>query len=517
MKKIFIISIIFTSMILLGNAQKLTQMTPPIDELSRTSLRVFEDSKDEISLLLTPAVRGRWGQDKAGNNTYIMHIERNANKIQSIIPNHIPDDYSVLLVCNNESEFIVYLSDYEKKEKQYTIYKNTYSKTGKSTFKPEKVASFELLGKDNNYVFTSKSEDKSKCSIVFVVCDNKKVLKTIHAITMDNKGNILWQKSENVQLPSASFNIQGCKVNNDGTIYSAIISYDINPRGNIVNNEYVNILTFSENETKIASEAVKGFVIRESAMKMLKNGNIVVSGYSSAQPKSDVNNVFQIQFNPQDESFSSFAKHPLNKIDNLLNTKALGGQIKLEKLNFTVLDIVELENGEPVILGELRAVVARRDSKGFTYYVHHAANILYHNLSETNTTNVVLRKYQTSTSGGSMSNVTNWSRLLISYSYLVKGNDVYFIYNDHAKNFDKPRTDGCVYSYVLGKSACATLAKIDEDGKISKHLINRAKVNSCQFYTNIHSFEDETLLLFNKRKNAFALKTDNMIFKLTDF
>ena len=503
-------------MVLLGNAQKLTQMTQPIEALSVTKVSnsyVFEDSKNEISLMATPIIQGRWGKDKDGNNSCILQIERNANEVQSIQPNLIPDDYSVLQVCNNESEFIVYLSNSKKEEKQYTIWKNTYNKAGKSTFAPERVTSFELLSKDNYFVFTSRSEDQSKYSIVFFACDNKKALKTIHAMTTDNKGNILWQKSENIQLPSATFDIKGCEVSNDGTIYSTIVSHNINPQGNIINNEYVNILTFNENEANIASEAVKGFVIRNAAMKLLKNGSVVIGGYSSNQAKSEINNVFKIQFNPQGESFSSFAKYPFKKNDDLLNEKVLGGQVKIEKLNIVILDIVELGNGEPVMLGELRMVTESTD-RG---YYHHATNILYHNLSEANKTNVVIRKYQTSTAGWSMMNTTNWCNLLISYSYFVKGNDIYFVYNDNAKNIDKPRTDGCVYSCVLDNSACTTLAKIDEDGKISKDIINRADVNSCQFYTNIYSFEDETLLLFNKRKGAFALKAENMIFKLTDF
>ena len=516
MKKNFIISIIFTSMILLGNAQKLTQMTQAIAELRITSLPksyIFEDSKDVISFMSIPI----WWSDDAGNNSYIMQIDRNANEIQSIQPNFISLTYSVLQVCNNKSEFIAYLSDYKKGDSQYTIWKNTYNKTEKASFEPEKVASFELNSKDEYFMFTSRSEDQSKYSILFFVYDSKKVLKKIHALAIDNEGNLLWHKNENINFPSKTFYIKGCEISNNGTIYSTIVSHDINSRGNIVSNEYLNILTLTENEAKVTSEAVKGFTIRHTAMKILKNGNIAISGYSSAEIKSVTDNVFQIQFDPHNETFSPFKKYPFNKIDDLVNRKTSGGQIKTEKFKFDVVDIVELENGDLITLGEMREIIRKVYSSGMPICIHHAANILYHNFSERNTTNIVINKYQKGTSSWSSKSYTSsWNEMRLSYSHFVKGNDIYFVYNDDAKNIDKPRTDGGVYTCTSDKNAGVILAKIDANGNVSKNIIHRAKTNSYHFYTNLHPFEDEILLFFNKENGMFT-PNDNMIFKLTDF
>jgi hypothetical protein len=441
-----------------------------------------------------------------------MQFEQNSDKIRSINGFHIPKHYSVIQTCNNNSELIVFYSEYEYKATHYTIWKSVYNKTEKTTFNPKKIASIELDPKDRVIVYSSHSEDQSKYSILFLICSNFSGLKSFRAMSIDKEGNILWDKNDELNLPSNTFYIKDCKTHNDGTIYTAIVSHNINSRGNIIENEYLNILALNENMSEITSEAITSGTIRDFGMKILKKGNIVIAGYMSTEAKSETDKVFHAYFDTQDKSFSGLNIRFINNIMNVKKKSNLGLNIlHAGTFGYTVIDIVELGNGDPVMLGEMRGWGEKLNSPA-TF--SHATNVLYHNLSEANNSvNAVIQKYQLAT------------RLsLISFSHFVRGNDIYFVYNDHIKNFDKPHSDGDVYTYEFDrrrpKSTCTTLSKIDADGKVSKKEIHRfSKKNSpFFFYDVIHSFENETLLTFAKiNKKMFQHPYNYSIFKLTDF
>ena len=513
MKNFFFISIIFISMILLGNAQTLTKITEPIEHLQITNFvesRVVEDNSDEITFLTTSITKGRRWQDKKGNNSFITRINRNRNNVLSISANFIPEKYSIPKILNHQSELVLYLSSYETTEEQCVLWKNSYNKTEKSTFKPERVAACKILRQDGYHVYSSQSEDKSKHSILFLIFDNLKSIKKLYAIVMDNEGNILWEKEENINLPSQTFRVNGNQVLNDGTIYASIVSQDINPRGNIIENVYLSILAVNEDKTKIVSEAVTDFTIHNSKMKMLKNRDIVVAGYSSDKDKPEDYKAFQIRFNTYNESFDSFELRPLQKV-TFSNDKKAGVQLDAEKFNYEIVDIVELENGNPIMLGEMRAETISYGEQ-HTIYVPITATVLFHNLSETdNSTDIYFQKYQAG---------YGLSLKRISFSHIVKGNDIYLIFNDNINNFNNPRTDGYVHTqhfYTPTKMSCTVLAKVSIDGEISRKIINHAETNSCFFLKKVHTFENEILLLFQKEAKAMSVKSDNMIFKLTDF
>ena len=482
-----------------GYAQSLSKQKL-VYEKSNTSLTAYYTFKgdDGTTIFHTPVIKGKSSYDKDKNNAFLLKLSDDKNSFSSISGFRMDEDYKILHVFDNPEEVVVFYSLDQPFKKKYTLWKGSYSKSKPAlTFAPTLIASFETSNYSAESTLAVASEDGSKHAIIFFSTDIQSNFKGMYSMVTDNYGNVLWEKAGMPKFPGNLFTVLNTHVSNDGIIYlpTSVTSRTRVKTGHVIDEDFLSMLIIREDEMEVISKENPRLTISSLATKLLDNGQILLAGYSIVRTiEKQTNSYFTLSFEPKDNSFGEFRTKVIQEFDETISRFALSlsgaGQLSDKDFSLVIRDIVQLANKDIILLGEQES---KRYDDGYNY---HTKNILYHNLSNEDIPNVQIEKSEKITKANK---VNNLQLHLLSYSYFVVGNTIYFVYNDDIKNYDKPYLDGRIHDLNTKSRAsqfCTIVAQIHSDGKVEKKMLDKIDNPYLKFLTLIEANDTEALLAF---------------------
>jgi len=413
--------------------------------------------------------------------------------------------YDYIGACDNDENVFNFFTFSDNKADTYGLYVDKQSKKGSSyKFAPKKVVTIPLENKDKVSRYFAKSEDGSKIAFSMLLTDKKSVIKGIYTIVMDNSGEVMWKSSQDISFENSTIYIHDMVISNSGEVYFASISRNINNRGNIADSETCVLMKIDENGNEILSQNVEFGYVNSINLKILKNGNIFMTGYYSKEVKDNAIGLFSMFYDTKTETLGEFTLRNLEKfVTDKKGGNLLAGMRSNSSFTLICRDIYELENGNIVLLGEQKLVFTVRDQSG-TYYVHHYKDIFYHQFSPTGEEVQFQKvdKYETYTS--------SYSTTIRTFNSFQAKNDIYFLYTDIEANHSKSKPE-VVRPFAANNlvKACTVVAKISDDSSLTTKVINK-RTETKQLYSGLLYNNDNHALLF-----FYDLKSNRYIRKLT--
>ena len=322
------------------------------------------------------------------------------------------------------------------------------------------------------YTFVKKSPNGQKLSIIALFdANSKKESVEIFTTVVNDKGTIQWDKFTTLRGNQKQYNISDFEVTDSGEIVCVSKVYkDEKAKDKVKNRRDQEVAGYSMNLFKINHNTTKpqkvtleveGEFVHDASIKILESGDIICSGLTSTKHNGNITGIFyaryQSDFVPIEMDTKRFNFNDL--VD--LSQEEIDVNIKKKKKmgidnNYDLSDIIPLSDGS--ILMTMEQNYIRSSTTGYnnfdpafsrginsrqrtdTYLVSN--DILIVNVTsrgEISQINIVPKKQsfliQTGFFRPSIDvETTRKSSPYLSYSYFIKNDQVYFIYNDHKDN-----------------------------------------------------------------------------------
>ena len=415
---------------------------------------------------------------------YIYSIDKMNNKTTKVQVMN-PDNYYFHGCFENENEIIGIYAVSDDKTKEYTIEMNSYEK-GSRTYEwnPREIASYNYERKDDSYLTTAISPDKSKIVIVYMQVNKKNLFKGAAVMTFNNRGELLWENHLDLEFQNKTFAIEDCAIDNEGSVYLPIVSYVEAKKSRT--DEQLHLYRISENNSVEAVEDVSFGFIEELKLKILKNGNIFIGGYYKTELGIDDNEAgyFGAFFDVQTDNFSNLVS---TKFPSSYKEKRViyGGNLtpKLDNQQHQVKceEIFELDNGKIVLIGEQSKMYISRgyNNNAQNIYYYYAKNILY-NLFSADGNAEEFKMIKKAQYYSSTTIYDDYNKAFISFNAFQKGNDIYFVFNDNLENYTGKQDK--VYK-MNWKKTCTVLVKMNENGEEERNILLNSKTQKKIFQT----------------------------------
>ena len=224
--------------------------------------------------------------------------------------------------------------------------------------------------------------------------------------------------------------------------------------------------------------------IHSAGILQLDNGSCFIGGYYGEAASKPSIGYFSCIFDPNSENIVETHNYMLPS-----EQQAQDKHMFLIHLKYRIFvqDIVRLENGKIVMLGEHRAYAVQTSRVGnatYTEYSNWASDVVYQTFDTKGECerNDMVRKLQSHKTNAYLPLETFcpltfcFHDYFISYSSFVKGNDIYLIYNNSLDPSGYCSTNPMEY----GK-ACMRLAKLSSDGKVDYKTIMKCDTRKSYF------------------------------------
>ena len=333
---------------------------------------------------------------------------------------------------------------------------------GKAAWKPEEVLNFTYEKQDNLMIATAVSPDNSKNLIAFVQLQNKGSYKGNVVCVFDNKGEMLWQNTLELEVNTDFFNILDMAINNEGTVFAGVYTFD-SPKSHGRTNESLYMYEITESSTSSVSENVN-FHISNGKMITGQSGRIYIGGYYCQDLKKNENGSYMVTYDPKSSNFTTISHSDFPASYKEKNAGGiLAGFLANQENRVTVEALYECSNGSVVMLGEQKAMRAVQSQNGGTTYYYMAKNVVYNKTDANGEIEkfALFDKKQMATSGSSY---LSYKRLGISYYPFFDNDEVYILYADNLNNYKGK--SGVPYKALLSGKAlyCCTQLVIDKEG-----------------------------------------------------
>ncbi len=434
-------------------------------------------------------------------NDYIYFIDKMNNrctKIEVITP----EDYRFYDCFENEDEIIGIYAIENDKKKEFTIEMNSYDKGSRSfQWKSREIATYKYEKRDDSYLTTAISPDKSKIVIVYMQVNKKNLFKGAAVMTFNNRGELLWENHLDLEFKNKTFAIEDCAIDNQGSVYVPIISYVEDKKSRT--DEQLHLYQVTENNSVEAVEDISFGFIDELKLKILKNGNIFIGGYYKTGLRLQDNEAgyFGAFFDVKTENFS-----------NLVNTKfpssyqekrvIFGGNLtpKLDNQQHQVKcrEIFELDNGKIALIGEQRKFyISYGTNNSPTQYYYYAKNIIY-NLFSPDGDAEEFKMIEKAQLTRTLFYTDYFEKTFVSFDAFQKGNDIYFVFNDNLENYTGKQDKVFRNSW---KKSCTMLVKINENGDEERKMLLNSKTQKKMFEKLLFVDGNDLIIHASNKKN----------------
>ena len=363
---------------------------------------------------------------------------------------------------------------------------------------------------------------------VILLADCKKKTSRVYVFVYDSTGK---EVSFDVFTPSTHsryYAFSKATLSNNGDMTFLFITYDMKGRNNQkgFTLPLSNALLFRSKDPKNTALHIVQFSsgsrndyripqfsfgeIHSASILQLANGTWFIGGYYGPANSKPSEGYFSCIFDPNSESIIETNNYPFPE-----DQKPQDKRMVVLRLLYRafVEDIVQLENGNIVMLGEQRAYVIQKTRVGnvtFTEYLNWASDIVYQTFSPSgeNERSDMVRKLQSSNTTIYLAPETfcpktfDFHDYLISFSHIVKGDDIYLVYNNSHE------TEGyCVpYPINYGK-CCMRLAKLSPDGSVDYKVIMECENRKSYVRDVMLADDDGTVYISTSGKQGFGIES----------
>ena len=389
-------------------------------------------------------------------------------KIQElIIPNKKEIDHLFSKAIGNE--VITYYYAQPKKSNQFILTSATVpqdASTPNRNLNLKKFFSINLGEKESVLQYVAVSPDNSKYAFCFIVLDRKNTMKKFMIMVFDDKGEIEWQENYNPDFSDKEVNMYDFQLTDDGKILLLVLSSS----GKRKDVPTLQLMSFHENEQITMDEEVPAQVIQSMKVLALSNGNYFVGGYY-AEKKGTTVGYFNMIFDPRSETLLSKKFHRFN--EDYFEKGFLGwGNLAFTNQMYDVSCnyLFELDNGSVAMLGEQHRIVVVYSQKGPPSYRYFRKHIICNmfSLEGDKEGYEMVKRSQALVSGRFISDVSQYG---LSFSPVIKGSDIYLLYNDNIRNFNGKAKNWETINMNRPKMACTILAKISKIGNVERKVI----------------------------------------------
>ncbi|MBC8173819.1 MAG: hypothetical protein H7X71_07930, partial [Chitinophagales bacterium] len=246
---------------------------------------------------------------------------------------------------------------------------------------------------------------------------------------------------------------------------------------------------------------LKGRYIVDLSFRVMDDGSIVCGGFYSENYGGGYKGVCFFSADPKtgsitQEGYNEFSAAELSEF--MSERRAEKGK---EIYNFDLSDLILRDDGGLVMVGEYyNVVVTTRTSNGKTYttYTYYYNSLLVVSVSpdlSIDWLKVVPKRQVTRNDGGYYS----------SYAMMVKGENIYVLFNDNDENLNKLSSDDKLKNYD-GKRSVVSLVTISSDGSLKKSLLLENKEEGFILRPKIcEQATDDDMIIYGELRNKYKV------------
>ena len=375
---------------------------------------------------------------------------------------------------------------------------------------------------------TSVTSPDEKMHAVILLASFKKTAPKVYVFVYDSKGDEVSFKEFTPSTRSPYFAFSNAALSNNGDVTMLFISYerkgknDFNafhmPLSNALIKKFNDPMNTSLHVAQLSDGEVTEYriphfnfgEIHSAGILELENGSYFFGGYYGENAANASVGYFSCIFDPNSENIVETHHYMLPA-----EQQAQDKHMFLVHLKYRIYveDIVRLENGKIVMLGEQRAYALQSSRMGNTttyYYSNGASDIVYQTFDTKGECerNDMVRKLQSYNTGVYIP-LETYSKIaytfrdyMISYYYFVKGNDIYLVYNNSLEH-DK-YCNPTVMNY--GKT-CMRLAKLTPDGKVDYKTIMKCDTRKSFFKSLWLADDNGTVYISTYGKQGYGIES----------
>ena len=342
-----------------------------------------------------------------------------------------------------------------------------------------------------------------KLHAVILMAAFKKSPSKVYVFVYDSKGEEVSFKEFAPSTRSPRFAFSEAALSNSGDMTLLFISYDRKGKSDVnafnmplfntmfgkavgdPTNSSLHIAQLTDSElTEYRIPHFSFGEIHSAGILQLDNGSCFIGGYYGEAASKPSIGYFSCIFDPNSENIVETHNYMFPE-----EQKAQDKHMFLIHLKYRIFvqDIVQLENGKIVMLGEHRAYAVQTTRMGNTTYTewsNWASDVVYQTFDTSGESerNDMVRKLQSHKTNGYLPLETFcpltycFHDYFISYSSFVKGNNIYLVYNNSLDPDGYCSTNPMEY----GK-ACMRLAKLSPDGKVDYKTIMKCDTRKSYF------------------------------------
>ena len=363
---------------------------------------------------------------------------------------------------------------------------------------------------------------------VILLAPFKKTPPKIYVFVYDSKGEEVSFKEFTPSTRSSYFAFSNASLSNNGDVTMLFISYDrkgkqgfngfslplsnaIIPKMGDPKNTSLHIAQLSDGElTEYRIPHFSFGEIHSARIFQFDNGTCFIGGYYGEDATRPSVGYFSCIFDPNSENILDTHNYMLPE-----EQKAQDKHMFMVHLKYRIYvqDIVRLENGKIVMLGEHRAYDVQSSRMGnttTTYYSNWASDIVYQTFDSNGECerNDMVRKLQSYNTGyyiplDTYSKIAfSFPDFMISFFPFVRGNDIYLVYNNSLEH-DK-YCNPVPMNY--GKN-CMRLSKLSDDGKVDYKTIMKCDTRKSYIKSLMLADEDGTVYICTSGKQGYGIES----------
>lgn len=454
---------------------------------------VLSEAKNNI-WIHRPNVFGTFADQDADNAYFILHsrahngfasktwtdhiytIDKKSMKMTGDVAITVSNKHALREALVSDKNVIVLYSNLNKKGDQITFTTAIIDKNEKSvTLSDANSVTTEANSQFWPDYKSAKSPNGKMMAAMAVVTGKNSQLENLFAVVVDDQGEFVWSGHVDPQFGGKTFSLGNLIVDNDGNIY--IPAHTCQMNGNKISNVNFMMIRTNGNGTKSFTESVNFGTPQNFMAKVLKDGNIAVGGYytdSKTNTVTQASGYFFYKFNNNSESFSDMKafKFSDNYVERAVWAR-FSNELGNQQYSISADNIHELENGSLVLCGEHRFIkkIFNQQMNSTTYHIL-TKNILVSTLLPDGDSKFTMIEKQQLASLLTYP-PEDWKPASISYSSFVRGNDMYFLFNDDPRNIPYPGASVvcCPTGITFRKKWESVLMHLTPDQKITQRVL----------------------------------------------
>ena len=335
-----------------------------------------------------------------------------------------------------KNHILIFLTHYDKKQKERYLIKQTYSKETGELLQQETIAKISIEPKRHVARLKSTiSPDGSKLGFVYMIIETNFKVDGFLAIVFDEEGEMQW-KSYQKSVGSSSnekSSLMDVAVSNDACLYFASHSYPDKKSPN--RTHYLDLVSLSDKGKEKSTISFNDQEAISMKIKILKNGNAYVAALLRDKTENKKLSMASILINPK----SLDAEH-------VFTEQFAPNPVIVDNYGTEIVDIIELNDKKTTVICEQKLTTVYQTPYYSTYTRRRGTVVAFSIAPNAEIEQTCfLEKYQMN----QVSRQIEANEMHISISPCVYKDQLILLYNDN----------------VESKKSSADIKKLEDDGK----------------------------------------------------